>query len=72
MKAIIISFFLSLYAGSMGTSSANYVYICTGPQAKVYHSKESCRGQNKCSGSIKKITEGKAKSMGRRKCRICF
>lgn len=72
MKTILLGLVLSLYAGNTSTSTASYVYICTGPQAKVYHSKESCRGLNKCSGSIKKVTEVKAKSMGRRRCKICF
>ena len=50
----------------------HYVYICTGPESKRYHSNSNCRGLNKCSASIEKVTVAKAKSMKRTACRICY
>ena len=44
------------------------VYICTGPKAKVYHTSPNCKGLNKCSGSVKKVSRSSVK---RRACRIC-
>lgn len=48
------------------------VYICTGPQAKVYHRTSKCKGLNKCSGNVKQVTIEKAQSMKRRACKLCY
>jgi hypothetical protein len=48
------------------------VYVCTGPYAKVYHSSPDCRGLNRCSGNIKKVSLKHAQQMGRRACEICY
>lgn len=69
MKTILLSIVLSFCAS---TSTNSYVYICTGPKAKVYHRTTRCSGLNNCSGSIKKITVAQAKQMGRRACRKCY
>lgn len=47
------------------------VYICTGPQSRVYHKTDGCCGLNRCSGSIEMVSLEKAKDMGRRACEIC-
>ena len=47
---------------------SDYVYICTGPKAKVYHSTPRCSGLNNCSRSVKKIPRS---STSRRGCRRC-
>ncbi len=49
-------------------ATGGWVYICTGPKAKVYHSTPNCRGLKKCSGSIKKLP---ASSVNRRPCKVC-
>ena len=69
MEAILLALALSFCAS---TPSGNYVYICTGPKATVYHKTSDCRGLNRCSGSIKKVSEAQAKSMKRRRCQICY
>lgn len=51
---------------------AQLVYICTGPQSKVYHKHDDCKGLSKCSKDIKKVTLDKAKSMKRRACKWCY
>lgn len=51
---------------------SSMVYICTGPESKRYHSNSNCRGLNKCSASIEKVTVAKAKSMKRTACKICY
>ena len=66
MKTIILSVML-LFGGSYTTEvSETYVYICTGPQSKKYHSSKDC------SVEIKKVTLSKAKSMKRTPCKICY
>lgn len=49
-----------------------YVYVCTGPQAEKYHSKPNCRGLNRCSGDIKRITLSEAKKgPWKTPCKVC-
>lgn len=69
MKTFLLTIALSFFSAS---HTANYVYICTGPKATVYYSTENCSGLNRCSGSIKKVTETQAKNMGRRRCKKCY
>jgi hypothetical protein len=54
------------------SSEAQLVYICTGPQSKVYHKHSNCKGLRNCSKDIKQITLDKAKSMNRRACKLCY
>lgn len=68
-------FFIGIMPMSSGTQSFNSegdktVYICTGPNAKVYHRTPNCKGLNKCSGSIKKVSLREV-SRSRRACKIC-
>lgn len=84
-KILIILATISLLAIGVGcTSRANktrsiasvdaveYVYICTGPYAATYHYCDDCKGLNKCSASVRKVTLEEAEEMGRRPCRICY
>lgn len=79
MKQFVILFIL-ISAQLFGTQSTaehlskseNYVYICTGPKATKYHSTSSCRGLNKCSKDIIKVTQTYAEDKGRKKCKICY
>ena len=72
MKKLLLSLALSAIALSTSSSNGVTVYICTGPKAEAYHSKSNCRGLNRCSGDVKKVTLAKAVQMGRRACRICW
>lgn len=45
-----------------------YVYICTGPKSKVYHSTPECSGLNRCSGIVKKVLKSSVKRRGCKKC----
>lgn len=49
-----------------------YVYICTGPQSKRYHKTTECKGLERCSKDIKKVTLAHAEDMGRTPCKICY
>ena len=51
---------------------ATYVYVCTGPYAKKYHSHENCTGLNACSGEKVKITLEQAERNGKTPCKTCF
>jgi len=64
--------FIALFMAINISAGESYVYICTGPQSKKYHKTEKCRGLNKCSGTIKKITLEEAKKINRTPCKICY
>lgn len=72
MKKFIATSFLLLATTLFTASSDSYVYICTGPAAKKYHKTDKCKGLNRCSGEIKKITLAEAKDKSRTPCKICY
>lgn len=47
------------------------VYICTGPQSHAYHIDRYCKGLQRCSRSIEKISIEKAEELHRHPCRFC-
>ena len=65
------SFFAQRSTSTVSTAET-YVYICTGPNAKRYHSSSTCRGLDNCSKEIKKVTISIAKDKGRTPCKICY
>lgn len=83
-KILIVLATISLLVISIGSTNGEnalvegnvdaveYVYICTGPYASTYHSHDDCKGLNKCSARVKKVTLEEAEKMGRRPCRICY
>ena len=49
-----------------------YVYICNSNTAYAYHSTKSCRGLNRCSHDILKVSLSEAVNTYRRRpCKIC-
>jgi hypothetical protein len=50
----------------------NYVFICTGRNAKVFHRNSYCRGLGNCGSSVISVTEEQARNRNRRPCRICY
>jgi hypothetical protein len=50
----------------------NAVYICNGPNSKVYHRSSTCKGLNRCSTQVSKVSISIAASKGRRACKIEF
>lgn len=70
MKTIIFPFAFLVIA-TLTACSSEKVYICTGPQSKVYHKSDDCYGLTNCSGEIKRVTLSEAEDMGRRPCEIC-
>ena len=58
------------YAGTKRTIAEDFVYLCNGPSSKVYHRSENCKGLNRCSTQIAKVSLSTAQSKGRRACRI--
>lgn len=66
LKGILFSVsFVALTSFSVIT---DWVYICNGPYSKKYHLIEDCRGLNRCSTNIEKVTLDKAKAKGRTLC----
>ena len=53
------------------TKSTEYVYICTGPQAKSYHKDTNCMGLQSCSAEVEQVSIEEAKDEGRKPCRYC-
>lgn len=49
----------------------NCVYVCSGPNAKRYHSVEDCMGLRNCSGEILELTVVDAEDYGLTPCRMC-
>jgi hypothetical protein len=49
-----------------------YVYICNSNGAYAYHSSKTCRGLNRCTHEILKVTLADAVKVYKRKpCKIC-
>lgn len=49
------------------------VYVCVSSTAYAYHYTEDCRGLNKCTHTIKAVTESEAiNTYKRRKCKVCY
>lgn len=63
-----------LQSGKYATQENPYsvVYICTGASATRYHSTASCRGLGSCGGNVVKVSEAKARELGRTPCKICY
>lgn len=57
---------------SNNQSSQQMVYICTGPNSKRYHRSSNCKGFNRCSGSVRKLSVEQARQMGRTPCKWCY
>ena len=75
MKTLILSTLAFILSGQVSaevkTKEAT-VYICTGPKAKKYHATQTCRGLNRCSGSIRQLSVSSAKAKGFTPCKICY
>ena len=65
--------FLMMSASYTGAGTGEtYVYICTGPQSTKYHKTNTCRGLDRCSKEVVKVTLDKAKDMKRTPCGYCY
>ena len=73
MKTLFLAILLSFCTGNAGEQKTT-VYISTGSSAYAYHSRKSCRALKRCveEGHVKSVSLEKAKSMGRRACKICY
>jgi len=84
MRKIIVLVLLFIFTTSANVISAcsnnsngteqtqTYVYICNSSGAKVYHSSPNCRGLNRCSHGVIKVTLDEAvNKYGRRPCKVC-
>lgn len=69
---VILSSFTTLRNQCVVSGGETYVYICTGPQSERYHKTSGCRGLEKCSKDVKKVTLAYAEEKGRTPCKICY
>ena len=60
-----------LYSTNINENNGD-VYICTGPNAKKYHTTPSSRWLENCSGEVKKASLSEAESQGKTPCRGCY
>ena len=56
----------------LGCKRGDSVYLCNGPQSKVYHKKSDCKGLRKCSTEIEMVEIDAAKARLRRECGYCY
>lgn len=70
LKAMILLFFELLFFTSCSTYEVErrYVYVCNGKKSYAYHYNPYCRGLNRCSTALEKITEKEAIKRKRRLC----
>lgn len=75
MRTLILSALAFILSGQVSTevkTKEATVYICTGPKAKKYHATQTCRGLNRCSGSIRQLSVSSARAKGFTPCKICY
>lgn len=75
MRTLILSALALILSGQVSTevkTKEATVYICTGPKAKKYHATQTCRGLNRCSGSIRQLAVSSARAKGFTPCKICY
>jgi len=68
MKTFVIIAAFLLCAFTVETK----VYVCDSPKAVAYHSRENCRGLQKCTHDIIAMSVAAAKDRGLRTCQICY
>ena len=52
---------------------ASDVYVCDSKTSVAYHADKDCRGLNRCTHTIIKISQTDAiNKYGKRKCKICY
>jgi hypothetical protein len=66
MKTLLLSIAAALLMSA--SAPVSDVYICNGPKATKYHLKKDCRGLNRCSTEIEKVSLEAAKKDGRTLC----
>lgn len=53
-----------------GVSST--VYVCMSKGSVAYHSSDGCPGLNRCSHTVKAMSEAEAQELGKRSCLKCY
>ena len=56
----------------MSFSPDTSVYFCDSSTSVAYHASENCKGLNKCTHNIIRITVNDAIGRGKRACKICY
>ena len=72
MKKVVVALLLVALCAAF-KQPTDSVFICDSATAIAYHKIENCRGLNKCTHTIKKITMIEAiNTYKRRACKICY
>lgn len=56
----------------MSCDNDGTLYICNGPNSKVYHKTKHCKGLKNCTTDIEAVDITTAKARHRRECRYCY
>lgn len=64
MKTLLLIPFLFLGSLTAPKTTVDYVYICISKDAKKYHFDKYCRGLQKCTHTIEKVTKSDATYKG--------
>ena len=48
------------------------VYVCMSQGSVAYHDSDGCLGLNRCTHTIKTMSEAQARELGKRACRKCY
>ena len=51
---------------------AGAVYVCMSHGSVAYHDSDRCAGLNRCTHTIKTMSEAQARELGKRACRKCY
>ena len=70
--AVVSAFVISGLRDKHDHKKETYVWICTGPMSKRYHSDGDCIGLRSCSDNVTYIPLSDAKKMGRTECSYCY
>lgn len=80
MKHLLLSLlFIGTISFSQKTSfkidvkTQSKVYVCVSSGAYAYHYTRDCKGLNRCTHTIKAVTETEAiNTYNRKKCKVCY
>lgn len=71
MKKLLL--ILSVLLLSFKIVPIEYVYVCDGKTSVAYHSTDNCKGLNRCTHTVIKVTKQDAiNTYGKRACKLCW
>lgn len=73
LRILIASVSLFVFSSSFTSRSIDYVYVCDSKTSVAYHQTKTCRGLNRCTHTIIKVTKTEATdTYFKRACKVCY